>query len=182
MLDKLVLRIKFGLKLYSSASCRWAVTSLSFFPTRAIYFAAYSGVKERLNTVLVPESKKVHMLSAACAGELFLSQIRARESCLWVWTGFNLHCCCLLNLCSPTSGAATKQSVFSFFILLRLVSSVRRSSLSFFCCYQEKSSIHLCVGRRQLVVCTRNHVSWVLKQNISNKFFNSYKFIVSCLL
>ncbi|XP_051499567.1 solute carrier family 25 member 36-like isoform X1 [Apus apus] len=37
-------------------------------PSRAIYFAAYSGVKERLNTVLVPESKKVHMLSAACAG------------------------------------------------------------------------------------------------------------------
>ncbi|KAI6080010.1 Solute carrier family 25 member 33-like protein [Aix galericulata] len=37
-------------------------------PSRAIYFAAYSGVKEKLNTVLVPESKKVHMLSAACAG------------------------------------------------------------------------------------------------------------------
>ncbi|XP_075294815.1 solute carrier family 25 member 36 [Opisthocomus hoazin] len=37
-------------------------------PSRAIYFAAYSGVKERLNAVLVPESKKVHMLSAACAG------------------------------------------------------------------------------------------------------------------
>ncbi|KAH0628585.1 hypothetical protein JD844_009928 [Phrynosoma platyrhinos] len=34
----------------------------------AIYFAAYSGAKEKLNTVLVPESKKVHMLSAACAG------------------------------------------------------------------------------------------------------------------
>uniref|UniRef100_A0A8C3DVG8 Uncharacterized protein n=1 Tax=Corvus moneduloides TaxID=1196302 RepID=A0A8C3DVG8_CORMO len=38
-------------------------------PSRAIYFAAYSGVKERLNTVLVPESKKVHMLAAACAGD-----------------------------------------------------------------------------------------------------------------
>ncbi|XP_054242573.1 solute carrier family 25 member 36-like [Indicator indicator] len=37
-------------------------------PSRAIYFAAYSGVKERLNAVLAPESKKVHMLSAACAG------------------------------------------------------------------------------------------------------------------
>ncbi|XP_062450087.1 solute carrier family 25 member 36-like [Rhea pennata] len=37
-------------------------------PSRAIYFAAYSGVKEKLNAVLVPESKKVHMLSAACAG------------------------------------------------------------------------------------------------------------------
>nr|XP_060618569.1 solute carrier family 25 member 36-A-like [Anolis sagrei ordinatus] len=37
-------------------------------PSRAIYFAAYSEAKEKLNTVLVPESKKVHMLSAACAG------------------------------------------------------------------------------------------------------------------
>uniref|UniRef100_A0A8C6XVZ5 Solute carrier family 25 member 33 n=1 Tax=Naja naja TaxID=35670 RepID=A0A8C6XVZ5_NAJNA len=37
-------------------------------PSRAIYFAAYSGTKERLNTVLMPESKKVHMISAACAG------------------------------------------------------------------------------------------------------------------
>ncbi|XP_061492638.1 solute carrier family 25 member 33-like [Rhineura floridana] len=37
-------------------------------PSRAIYFAVYSGAKEKLNTVLVPESKKVHMLSAACAG------------------------------------------------------------------------------------------------------------------
>ncbi|XP_042303656.1 solute carrier family 25 member 33-like [Sceloporus undulatus] len=37
-------------------------------PSRAIYFAAYSQTKEKLNTVLVPESKKVHMLSAACAG------------------------------------------------------------------------------------------------------------------
>ncbi|KAL7988443.1 hypothetical protein Chor_007362 [Crotalus horridus] len=37
-------------------------------PSRAIYFAAYSGAKERLNTVFMPESKKVHMISAACAG------------------------------------------------------------------------------------------------------------------
>ncbi|KAJ6658324.1 hypothetical protein lerEdw1_020596 [Lerista edwardsae] len=37
-------------------------------PSRAIYFAAYSQAKEKLNTVFVPESKKVHMLSAACAG------------------------------------------------------------------------------------------------------------------
>ncbi|NXM61865.1 S2533 protein, partial [Illadopsis cleaveri] len=37
-------------------------------PSRAIYFAAYSATKERLNTVLVPESKKVHILAAACAG------------------------------------------------------------------------------------------------------------------
>lgn len=54
-------------------------------PSRAIYFAAYSGVKERLNTVLVPESKKVHILAAACAGEPFLSQIKAKWSfCLEV--------------------------------------------------------------------------------------------------
>ncbi|XP_034996845.1 solute carrier family 25 member 36-A isoform X2 [Zootoca vivipara] len=37
-------------------------------PSRAIYFAAYSGAKEKLNMVFAPESKKVHMLSAACAG------------------------------------------------------------------------------------------------------------------
>ncbi|KAM3846545.1 solute carrier family 25 member 36-A-like isoform 2-T2 [Vipera latastei] len=37
-------------------------------PSRAIYFAAYSGAKERLNRVFMPESKKVHMISAACAG------------------------------------------------------------------------------------------------------------------
>ncbi|NWH78582.1 S2536 protein, partial [Piaya cayana] len=42
--------------------------NLYFFPTSAIYFATYSGAKERLNDVLLPESKKVHMLSAACAG------------------------------------------------------------------------------------------------------------------
>lgn len=39
-------------------------------PTRAVYFAAYSGAKEKLNVIFEPESKKVHMLSAACAGEL----------------------------------------------------------------------------------------------------------------
>ncbi|KFP71067.1 Solute carrier family 25 member 33, partial [Acanthisitta chloris] len=37
-------------------------------PSRAIYFAAYSSAKERLNAVLVPESKKVHILAATCAG------------------------------------------------------------------------------------------------------------------
>lgn len=37
-------------------------------PSRAIYFAAYAGAKEKLNVVFVPESKKVHMLSAVCAG------------------------------------------------------------------------------------------------------------------
>ncbi|XP_005312094.2 solute carrier family 25 member 33-like isoform X2 [Terrapene carolina triunguis] len=37
-------------------------------PSRAIYFAAYAGAKEKLNVVFVPESKKVHVLSAVCAG------------------------------------------------------------------------------------------------------------------
>ncbi|XP_074857888.1 solute carrier family 25 member 33-like [Carettochelys insculpta] len=37
-------------------------------PSRAIYFAAYAGAKEKLNAVFVPESKKVHVLSAICAG------------------------------------------------------------------------------------------------------------------
>ncbi|OXB76298.1 UNVERIFIED_CONTAM: hypothetical protein H355_014706 [Colinus virginianus] len=67
-------------------------------PSRAIYFAAYSGVKERLNTVLVPESKKVHMLSAACAGELLLSQIRAKESfCLWMFISSGITSASLTN-------------------------------------------------------------------------------------
>ncbi|XP_073168336.1 solute carrier family 25 member 33-like isoform X3 [Lepidochelys kempii] len=37
-------------------------------PSRAIYFAAYAGAKEKLNVVFRPESKKVHVLSAVCAG------------------------------------------------------------------------------------------------------------------
>ncbi|NXA05905.1 S2533 protein, partial [Sapayoa aenigma] len=37
-------------------------------PSRAIYFATYSAVKEKLNAVFVPECKKVHILAAACAG------------------------------------------------------------------------------------------------------------------
>ncbi|XP_036392886.1 solute carrier family 25 member 36-A-like [Megalops cyprinoides] len=37
-------------------------------PSRAIYFAAYSSTKERLNGVLEPDSKLVHMASAGLAG------------------------------------------------------------------------------------------------------------------
>ncbi|KPP65784.1 solute carrier family 25 member 36-A-like [Scleropages formosus] len=37
-------------------------------PSRAIYFAAYSGAKERLNGVLEPDSTQVHMVSAGLAG------------------------------------------------------------------------------------------------------------------
>ncbi|XP_078266949.1 solute carrier family 25 member 36-like isoform X1 [Rhinoraja longicauda] len=37
-------------------------------PSRAIYFAAYSSSKEKLNAVLEPETSLVHMLSAGAAG------------------------------------------------------------------------------------------------------------------
>uniref|UniRef100_UPI00398F04F0 solute carrier family 25 member 36-A isoform X4 n=1 Tax=Pristiophorus japonicus TaxID=55135 RepID=UPI00398F04F0 len=37
-------------------------------PSRAIYFAAYSSSKEKLNTVLEPDSSQVHMVSAGVAG------------------------------------------------------------------------------------------------------------------
>uniref|UniRef100_A0AAY5EVQ1 Solute carrier family 25 member 36 n=1 Tax=Electrophorus electricus TaxID=8005 RepID=A0AAY5EVQ1_ELEEL len=37
-------------------------------PSRAIYFAAYSTTKERLNGLLEPDSTQVHMLSAGMAG------------------------------------------------------------------------------------------------------------------
>ncbi|XP_019382224.1 PREDICTED: solute carrier family 25 member 33-like, partial [Gavialis gangeticus] len=43
-------------------------TLVGVAPSRAVYFAAYSGAKEKLNVIFEPESKKVHMLSAACAG------------------------------------------------------------------------------------------------------------------
>lgn len=35
---------------------------------RAIYFAAYSTAKEKLNGVLEPDSTQVHMVSAGMAG------------------------------------------------------------------------------------------------------------------
>lgn len=35
---------------------------------RAIYFAAYSTAKEKMNTVLEPDSTQVHMVSAGMAG------------------------------------------------------------------------------------------------------------------
>lgn len=37
-------------------------------PSRAIYFAAYSNCKEKLNDVFDPDSTQVHMISAAMAG------------------------------------------------------------------------------------------------------------------
>ncbi|KAJ8388725.1 hypothetical protein AAFF_G00131340 [Aldrovandia affinis] len=37
-------------------------------PSRAIYFAAYSSAKERLNGILEPDSTQVHMISAGLAG------------------------------------------------------------------------------------------------------------------
>ncbi|XP_076000844.1 solute carrier family 25 member 36-A-like [Genypterus blacodes] len=37
-------------------------------PSRAIYFAAYSTAKEKLNAVLEPDSVQVHMMSAGMAG------------------------------------------------------------------------------------------------------------------
>jgi len=36
---------------------------------RAIYFAAYSTAKEKLNGVLEPDSTQVHMVSAGMAGK-----------------------------------------------------------------------------------------------------------------
>uniref|UniRef100_A0A8I5NBU2 Solute carrier family 25 member 36 n=1 Tax=Papio anubis TaxID=9555 RepID=A0A8I5NBU2_PAPAN len=36
-------------------------------PSRAIYFAAYSNCKEKLNDVFDPDSTQVHMISAAMA-------------------------------------------------------------------------------------------------------------------
>uniref|UniRef100_A0A7M4EBB2 Solute carrier family 25 member 33-like n=1 Tax=Crocodylus porosus TaxID=8502 RepID=A0A7M4EBB2_CROPO len=42
-------------------------TLVGVAPSRAVYFAAYSGAKEKLNVIFEPESKKVHMVSAACA-------------------------------------------------------------------------------------------------------------------
>lgn len=37
-------------------------------PSRAIYFAAYSNCKEKLNGLFDPDSTQVHMISAAMAG------------------------------------------------------------------------------------------------------------------
>ncbi|KAJ7317594.1 hypothetical protein JRQ81_003756 [Phrynocephalus forsythii] len=51
-----------------SLFCGLGPNLIGVAPSRAIYFAAYSGAKDQFNTIFVPESKKVHMLSAACAG------------------------------------------------------------------------------------------------------------------
>lgn len=56
---------------------------------RAIYFAAYSTAKEKLNGVLEPDSTQVHMVSAGMAGNNGSSRspsaclsLRAAELCL----------------------------------------------------------------------------------------------------
>lgn len=41
----------------------------AFIFDRAIYFAAYSTAKEKLNGVLEPDSTQVHMVSAGLAGK-----------------------------------------------------------------------------------------------------------------
>lgn len=47
-----------------------------FTLNRAIYFAAYSTAKEKLNGVLEPDSTQVHMVSAGMAGKYIrLSQV-----------------------------------------------------------------------------------------------------------
>lgn len=43
------------------------------FCYRAIYFAAYSTAKEKLNGVLEPDSTQVHMASAGMAGNVSFS-------------------------------------------------------------------------------------------------------------
>lgn len=45
------------------------IASLSFSISRAIYFAAYSTTKERMNHMLEPDSIQVHMVSAGIAGK-----------------------------------------------------------------------------------------------------------------
>lgn len=44
-------------------------TLMGVAPARAIYFATYSKAKQKLNTMLRPDSWQVHLCSAACAGE-----------------------------------------------------------------------------------------------------------------
>lgn len=46
----------------------------SFSANRAIYFAAYSTAKEKLNGVLEPDSTQVHMVSAGMAGNYMCLQ------------------------------------------------------------------------------------------------------------
>ena len=47
-------------------SMHWPFFSFTY--NRAIYFAAYSTAKEKLNGVLEPDSTQVHMVSAGTAG------------------------------------------------------------------------------------------------------------------
>lgn len=54
-------------------------TLVGVAPSRAIYFAAYSTAKEKLNGVLEPDSTQVHMVSAGMAGN-YISDIRSWHS------------------------------------------------------------------------------------------------------
>uniref|UniRef100_A0A8D0PFN8 Solute carrier family 25 member 36 n=1 Tax=Sus scrofa TaxID=9823 RepID=A0A8D0PFN8_PIG len=57
-------------------------------PSRAIYFAAYSNCKEKLNGLFDPDSTQVHMISAAMAGHLMLPIRRSLP--VEIWTNLNL--------------------------------------------------------------------------------------------
>lgn len=66
-----------NLWLYTEIKKMWHMTCVSLVVTlancffifnRAIYFAAYSTAKEKLNGVLEPDSTQVHMASAGMAG------------------------------------------------------------------------------------------------------------------
>ncbi|OWK59059.1 Solute carrier family 25 member 36 [Lonchura striata] len=48
-------------------------------PSRAIYFAAYSNCKEKLNNIFNPDSTQVHMISAGVAGNRGEKQMSAFE-------------------------------------------------------------------------------------------------------
>lgn len=48
----------------------YVLTILLSPSNRAIYFAAYSTAKEKLNGVLEPDSTQVHMASAGMAGNI----------------------------------------------------------------------------------------------------------------
>lgn len=56
------------INLFCLAVVKHILTVVSFTFNRAIYFAAYSTAKEKLNGVLEPDSTQVHMVSAGMAG------------------------------------------------------------------------------------------------------------------
>lgn len=76
-----LLNLCHGFACVSNQAREWSATATDpksvwqwvvFFPSplhRAIYFAAYSTAKEKLNGVFEPDSTQVHMVSAALAGK-----------------------------------------------------------------------------------------------------------------